>query len=158
MGDPLGLKAYLAMAKLVGILILIGIVCYQSSQIHKWHTQSDKQVAARVADRASYEAAQRQAADKNKADVLAKEQQYKRNNDEAVGNLNARIERLRHELSAQPSTAPGSAGGSNLPQADNPSGATGQAGVCLTPEELLHGATNEERFDQLITLILKQTR
>ena len=61
MGDPLGLKAYLAMGKLVALLLAIGLICYQSSQIHKWHKQADAQSAARQRDRDSYEAAQKQA-------------------------------------------------------------------------------------------------
>lgn len=121
------------------------------SDASRWHKQF-------VTDRASYQRAQAEADAKNKADVRSKEEQYKRNNDEAVSSLNDRIARLRRELSARSGAAPGSAGGSSLPQADHSPGAAGQAGVCLAPEELLRGAENEERYDQLITLILKQTR
>ena len=140
----------------LAILILIGVTTYQSDKIHDWHTQSDKCAAARKADRARYEQAQKDAEARNKAQVRATEEQYKRNNDEAVSSLNDRIARLRRELSARPGSTEGSAGRPGVPQADNPPGTPGKAGVCISPEELLRGAENEERHDQLITLILKQ--
>jgi hypothetical protein len=145
------------------VLALVCVVEFVSLKAEKRHSAKVEArlvnvTAARAADRQAYIKAQDDAAVKNKAEVAATEQQYKRSNDEAVSNLNARLAQLRAELlrKAAPGAAKGSAGNASPPKADDSRGSAPTAGVCLTPEELLRAAENEERHDQLIKLIRKQ--
>jgi hypothetical protein len=114
--------------------------------------QRDEAVDGRKADRSAYEAAQAKAKADNLEHVRKIETEQKVINDEVTRDLNARLERLRSELRRHPA-AGGSSGGPGVSQTGNQPGAPEEAGVCLTPEELLRGAENEERHDQLITLV-----
>jgi small-conductance mechanosensitive channel len=129
----------------------------EQSQNAKLKAQLHECTSLRAQDRTNYIAAQKAAEAENKAQVQSIESQYQRNNDEAVANLNARLERLRRELSqggtAAPQSHPVKPG---LPQAGDPTPAPGATGVCYPPEVILRAAENEERFDELITLIQKQ--
>ena len=110
---------------------------------------------ARMADRQAYERAQREAADKNRAQVAKVEQEQERITDEVQSDLGARLERLRGELRAK--AAQGAARRSDPPKGGaTTEGADGEAGVCLTPDQLLRGAENEERHDQLINWVERQ--
>jgi hypothetical protein len=121
----------------------------------KVETQLSKCAATRHADQEAYRKAQADAQAKNRQHVAEIERQYQRNNDEAVATLNARLERLRRELSnAAPQSHPN---GASPPKADDPEGASGETRVCIAAKDFLRAAENEERFDELITLILKQT-
>src|SRR5690242_15832884 len=106
---PMTLSQYLAIGKLVGILAAVAIICWQSSQIHKWHQQSDHCADARRLDRQSYETAQNDAAAKNREQVAAVEQQYKRNSDNEKDAYLRDLAELRR-LRSQAPAAPGAAG------------------------------------------------
>ena len=100
---PMTISQYLAIGKLVGILAAIAIICWQSSQIHKWHQQSDHCAAARQADRTTYETAQRQAAQQNQAHVQQIEQQYQGITDnakDAYARDHAELVRMRAQRDA----------------------------------------------------------
>jgi hypothetical protein len=110
----LNIRDYLAIGKLIALLGAIGLLCWQSSQIHKWHTQNDKCVAARQADQAAFAqtvanyraaAAQAEAEDKaNAARVKAQQDQIsKEQSDEyqkRIADARARADRLRREGSS----------------------------------------------------------
>jgi hypothetical protein len=150
------LSQYLMIGKLAALLGAVAIICWQSSQIHRWHKHYESEHTARLADRAAYERAQKQADAQNKADIQRTEQRQKEISDATVANLNTRIAELRRVL-AQPRAAqshPGEPNLSTVPDAAQP--ASGEAGVCLTPEQLLRAAENEERHDQLIHWIEQQ--
>lgn len=147
---------YVSGGLLIACMILGLALKIERAHSHKLSNRVTEITQLREADRRNYAAAAKEAELKNREDVARKEAEYRRNNDEAVSNLNARIERLRRELSAQSGADQGSAGGSSPPQADDSQRAPGAAGVCLAPEVILRAAENEERHDQLITLIRKQ--
>lgn len=155
MSDPLGIKAYLAMAKLVGLLILISIVCYQSSQIHKWHTQADKQAAARIADRLLYEAAQKQAEAQNLAHIAQIEKQQDAINEKARSDYRRDLDRLR----SQPRTDQGASGGSKAPpDGKAPGGAGSTDPLRLPPEKLLRVQEIELQLQYLIDWVNRQSQ
>jgi anti-sigma28 factor (negative regulator of flagellin synthesis) len=85
--------------KLIALLGAIAIICWQSSQIHKWHENATHCGEARAADRTSYEQAQKTAEALNKAQVERVKSQQQRITDDVEANLSARLERLRRELS-----------------------------------------------------------
>jgi hypothetical protein len=132
-------------------------LAHSRSQSARWQKQFQSEHTARITERKSYETAQVQAKAKNEAEVHATEERYKRNNDEAVSSLNDRLARLRRELSAGgTAAAQGHPGQPQVSQVDGAAGAPGSPRLCLSPAELLRAAENEERHDQLITLIEKQ--
>jgi hypothetical protein len=135
------------------ILALIAALAIQGSRVSNLQEKLAGCQQGRAADRATYEAAQAQAAEKNRAQVRTIEQKQEAANAQAVSNLSARLERLRSELRASTGASKGGAGSAGLSEAGGGSSAPGASGLCLTPEELLHGASNEERHDELITLV-----
>lgn len=139
----------------IALLALTAAFLRANDKAADWKRQAEHCAEARKADRTAYETAQKQAAESNKAYVAKKEAEYAKNNSEALDALNARLERLRRELRDHPA-AGGSAGGAGSPQADGPESPAGAPRVCVAPEVVLRGAENEERHDQLITLIEKQ--
>jgi hypothetical protein len=142
-----------ALALFIGSLMLA--LKIERTQNDKLKAQITACAEGRQADRTAYEAAQKAAAEKNKATVARIESEQERINDEVESNLTARLERLRRELRAQ--AAPGSAGGTPTgPDGKTPGVVDGAPRMCPSPEELLRGAENEERHDQLITWIEKQ--
>jgi hypothetical protein len=149
-------------------LIGLGLVClllavqtvrlgHRTNQLERARIDLNECREGRKQDRAAYEQAQRDAAAKNKADVQRIVGEQDRNSDEVQADLRARIERLRSELRGKgsaPGGAPRSPGAG--PDVQGSPGADGEAGVCLSPEELLRAAENEEKHDQLITLLERQ--
>jgi hypothetical protein len=111
---------------------------------------------AHTADIARWKAGAAASDDANRERVATVEAKYKEQNDEAKAYLTGRLELLRRQLRGQGGNDQSRPGGPDLPPADNPTGTTGQAGVCLSPEVILRGAENEERHDELISLILRQ--
>jgi hypothetical protein len=113
--------------------------------------------AARATDRRTYEDAQRQAKEANRAEVQRIKSEQEKISHEVQSDLNARLERLRRELRAKGSTAGGASRGPGASPNGKPTERTdGEAGLCLAPEELLRGAENEERHDQLISWVERQ--
>lgn len=120
-----------------------------------WKRNAEAQAKGRREDRAAYENAQRLASEKNKAHVQRIEAEQERINREAQSTLADRLERIRSELRQQ--AARGSAGGSGLPQSSEaPCRAADPAWMCLSPEERLRAAENEERHESLIDWIVRQ--
>lgn len=142
----------------IAILILLGVVAFQSDKIHYWKQAARNCELQRQADRAGYEQAQAEAAKANAEHVAQVEKQQQQVTDEISRDLETRLARLRAELLRQSSVkgSSGGAGASVVPGAAE--GATGQAGLCLAPEELLHAAESEERHDQLINWVEQQMK
>jgi hypothetical protein len=100
-----------------------------------WHRQFDAEHAGRLADRASYQQAQKDAAAQNQAQVAAVEQQYQRNSDEtndAYARDHAELVRLRKQ---RDEAAKGSSGGSGSSHANPASGGADGDGVQVPPAD-----------------------
>lgn len=148
---PWKLIGYCALG--MALVLMYAALRIEQAQNVKLKAQIEKCADARKADRATYEKAQADAKAKNLEDVRQREANQQRLNDETVSNLNARLERLRSELRQRASAPQGHPGQPGPPEAGSGSGAAEAPGVCLTPEEHVRAAENEERHDQLITLI-----
>jgi hypothetical protein len=111
----------------------------------------------RKADRDTYAKAQAEARALNEKQVARIEKEQEAISNEISRNLTARLERLRSELRSK--AAPRNPGSPQAgPDGEAPGGADGEAGLCLTSEELLRAAENEERHDQLISWIEQQLK
>jgi hypothetical protein len=111
--------------------------------------------AAREADRRSYVEAQRKAAEQNKLVVQRIETQQQRITANVEADLNARLERLRRELrSTAPQGVAGSPKAGGVPQAAPADPDASR--LCLEADQLLRGAENEERHEQLIRWVKEQ--
>jgi hypothetical protein len=145
------LYKYIAGGLLFACLLLGLRLGLEIRHAHKLETQLAKVTAARAADRAAYLQAQKDAAAKNQADIQRTEQRQKEISDARVSDLNARLERIARELRDNPA-AKGSAGSAKLPETGaTPCRAFDPAWLCLSPDDRLRAAQNEERHDQLIT-------
>lgn len=140
------------------ILALLATIAIQSSQIHKWHTQADKQAAARAADRATYEAAQAQAAAANSAEVKRIEQQQQKVTEDVETRYRSDLARLRAERlparTAAPQGAPNGTGAGGAGQASG--GPCGEA-LPLPADDLLRAQETELQLNALIDWVLGQS-
>lgn len=142
-------------AVLIAFLTLFLLWKAADRRADKFQRQLIECSQGRKADREAYEAAQREAERRNRAKVNEIERQQEQITDETTRDLNARLERLRRELRDKAAgSAPGRSGSPAVPA--TPQGTDAAPRVCLTPEELLRAAENEERHDQLITWLEKQ--
>lgn len=156
------LAPYLTIGKLVAILAAVGIICWQSSQIHRWHTKYDDERTARLVDRQSYKTAQREAQtlnDKQNAQTLAKQQRI---TDNAEKSYESDLARLRAELARRLSesgdaTAQGAADRAAAPDLPNPAAEPAETGaVCISPEAYVSGAETELQLERLIQWVREQ--
>ena len=123
----------------------------------KLQAQLSKCTAGREADRAAYRQAQIDAEAKNKAHVADVEAQQKRISDERLKDANDRLSRLAGELRARGPAAQSHPNGAGSPPVSSPSGgASNPAQLCLSPDQLLRAAQDEERHSQLIQWIDQQ--
>jgi hypothetical protein len=153
------IRTILKFAPWVAILLLLGWSARLNDLRDRWHHQYTAEHAGRLADRTAYETAQKQAQAQNKAHVAAVEAQQKRISDERLKDANARLTRLADELRARGPAAQGFAHGAGSPALPgSASGTSSAAGLCLSPEQLLRAAQDEERHDQLIQWIEQQMR
>lgn len=158
------LAAALRHWKLIALGLLFAALAVQTFRIDSLkgklesaRTELKAEKAGRIADRKAYEAAQRQAQEMNKAQVQQIERQQEQVTDEIQRDLTARLEQLRRQLRAQDKAPGGSAGRPNSPAVpQSGQGTPPTAGVCLTPEQLLRGAENEERHERLIEWVERQ--
>ena len=164
-GLPLAAKAlpwkligFCALGMLVAGLFLA--LKLERTQNDKLKAQIEKCSEARRADRATYQRAQAEASLLNKAQVQRIEKKQQEITNEVSSDLNARLERLRRELSKpRPSAAGGSPGSAGAgPDGESRPGSDEEAGLCLAPDELLSAAESEERHDRLIDWIEKQLK
>jgi len=124
-----------------------------------WRRQFDAEHSGRLADRQAYAKAQADAKAANLAHVTDVEAQQKRISDERLKDANDRLARLADELRARGPAAQGSSGRTSPPKVPGSASGTPQTpGLCLSPEQLLRAAQDEERHDQLITWIEQQMK
>jgi hypothetical protein len=125
---------------------------------HKLETQLTKCTEGRAADRASYAQAQKDAQALNDQQIQRAKAEQEKISNETVSDLERRLELIRRELrkpgAAAPQSHPASPEAGSAGQA--PGGASSEAGMCLSAEERLRSAENEERHDQLITWVERQ--
>jgi hypothetical protein len=153
------LSQYLMIGKLVALLGAIAIICWQSSQIHRWHKHYESEHTARLADRATYEQAQKDAARLNQQQIQHVKHQQQEISDATVATLNSRLELIHSELRKQSNAAPPhpSAGPTAGNASEAPCTVNDPAWMCLSPADRLLAAENEERHDELIDWNLKQS-
>jgi hypothetical protein len=139
----------------VGMLTALRLTQAQNGKLK---AQLHECTIGRQSDRISYEQAQKTAEALNRAQVERVKSQQQRITDDVEANLSARLERLRRELRSN--TAPQSAPVSPNPSLTGPAseGPAPTARLCLSTEELLRAAENEERHDQLINWVLGQSQ
>jgi hypothetical protein len=124
----------------------------------RWLHQYQSEHAARANDLKVYRQAQANAAAKNKADVAAAAQKQKDISNAQVATLNDRLARLSDELRARGPAAQSHPVEPGVPQTGNASpGTPGAPGLCLSPDQLLRAAQDEERHNELIDWVLKQS-
>jgi sarcosine oxidase gamma subunit len=144
---------WLRAAPYLAILLLIGFIAFQGSRIDGLKGKLETCESNRAADQSAYRAAQAEAKAKNLEDVRKQETEWKAANNETVRDLHSRLELLRRELRKGTPAPQGHSGSAGVPQAGGEPGTPEEARVCLAPDEFLRAAENEERHDQLITLI-----
>lgn len=143
----------------LGALLIVQTIRVKAEQrhAHKVETQLSKVVAARKADHEAYVKAQAAAAAKNIAQVAHVKQQQQEITDATVSRLGARLELIRGELRRSNSQgAPGSAPTGDPGQ--TPCRASNSAWLCLSPQDRLSAAENEERHDELIDWVIAQSK
>jgi hypothetical protein len=141
------------------ILALLFAVIGLKSNRDLWKGRTQHLTQLREFERKSYDRAQEIAAEMNKAEIERIRKQQEAITDEVSSDLNSRLERIRRELRQVSPAAPGAPKGpgtSNPGQA--PCIANDPAWLCVAPEERLLGAENEERHDQLITWVERQSQ
>lgn len=124
----------------------------------RWQKQFTAEHDGRIADRKAYTKAQSDAHAQNVADVQRVEAKQKEITNETVSTLNARLERIRGELRATPSAPSGL---TDKPQVSEdgttPCRAFDPSWLCVSPADRLRAAENEERHDQLIDWVERQS-
>jgi hypothetical protein len=146
-------------AALAILLFLIAAWKLADRRADRFEAQAIELTQLRAQDRANHEAAAREAERLNKATIARIKSDQQEISDEVTSDLNSRLERIRREL-RPPSQAnpgrppePGTGGAGSAPcRADDP------AWLCVAPEERLRAAENEERHDQLINWVDRQSR
>jgi hypothetical protein len=124
-----------------------------------WRKQFNSEHSGRLADRTAYTNAQAAAAAQNKAHVADVEAQQQRISDERLKDANDRLARLAGELRARGPAAQGHSSGAGSPALPgSASGVDAAPGLCLSSEQLLRAAQDEERHAQLIQWIEQQLK
>jgi hypothetical protein len=153
------LSQYLMIGKLVALLGAVAIICWQSSQIHRWHTHYNSEHQAHQRDIDAYRAAQATAAVQNKAHVQQIETQQQKVTNDVEADYQRKLDAMRRELRDNPKAAAGSANGTASPQVRDTSCITGDtSGVPLSDAERLRAAENELQLDELITWVEQQSQ
>jgi hypothetical protein len=137
-----------------------GALLVSHHETASWKKQFNAEHGARKADQDAYRKAQADAQALNQAQVSKAKLHQQEISNAIVARLNDDIARLRRELSQGGASAPQSH--PVRPAAGNPGGPSaatpGEAGLCLSPEELLRAAENEERHDRLIDWVEEQSK
>jgi hypothetical protein len=148
------ISQYLMIGKLVALLGAIALICWQSSQIHKWHENATHCGEARVADRTSYEQAQKTAEALNKAHVETENKLRSQINEASRHSFTADRDRLR----AQSGAAQGAAGSAGLPAVPKAAPGTPPEVLSLPPAELLRAQELELQLNALIGWVEEQVK
>jgi hypothetical protein len=148
----------------IGCIILciicgVLLIAHKADQRHiaKVEKQLHACTKGREADRAAYRQAQQEASVQNQKQVATVTAEHDRINHAQVSTLNQRLQLIADELRRE-RAAQGAAGGpATGPDVAAPCRAADPAWMCLSPEERLSAAQNEERHDELIDLVLKHS-
>jgi hypothetical protein len=122
----------------------------------RWQHQWQSEHLGRLADRATYEAAQQRAAAENKANVAAKEAESKRITDEtqsAYQRDHAELVRLREQRTA---AAKGSTGAARASETSATAAGADDHGLQLSPDEYLQAQEIELRLMHLQNWVERQ--
>ena len=143
--------------KLIGFGILCLLLAVQTWRLDRAQDKYEDCQAGRQRDRAAYAQAQRDAKAKNEQQVQRIVSEQDRITKDVEADLTARLERLRSELRSK--AAPRNPGSPEAgPDGKAPGTASDPPAMCLSPEELLRAAEDEERHDQLITWVEEQLK
>lgn len=148
------LHQYLMIGKLVALLGCIALICFQSSQIHRWHKHFDSERSAHQRDNDTYRQAQKDADAANKAHVETENKLREQINEASRSSFIADRDRLRAQSGA-PKGAPGSTAVPGVPKA---APGTPPEVVSLPPAELLRAQELELQLNALITWIEGQSK
>ena len=157
------LREYLAIGKLIALLGAIGLLCFQSSQIHSWHTLYDAEHSGRMADRAAYAQAQKDAQAKNLATVAADKAERERITHDISQSYESELASLRADLARRlraqapaPQGAPGQPGLPGVSQA--PGGSDGSSRVSIPTDLYVRGAELELQLERLQQWVAEQVK
>ena len=148
---------YLSGGLAIALLIFIGLWKMEQRRGDKFERRVTELTELRKSDRASYEAAQREAKAKNEAEVARIEARQKEITDNAKDSYArdlAELRRLRSQTRA-PGSAPGRPGVSVVPETTG--GADGAARVCVPESDALRSAETELRLLHLQRWLREQT-
>jgi hypothetical protein len=161
------LPAFLIPALKYWKLISIGLLCLALAvqSVRLGHAKNETERVkvnlsecrqGRIDDRNAYQDAQRKARELNEAEVKRISDEQDRISNNVESDLRARLERLRDEL-RKGTPAPQGIAGRPKAGADGKAagGVANPPALCLSAEELLRAAEDEERHDQLITWVEK---
>jgi hypothetical protein len=128
------ISRYVMIGKLLAILGAVCIICWQSSQIHRWHKQFNSEHAAHENDRKAYELAQKEAHLNNHAHVQNIEQKSRSISDDERKSYLSDLAKLRaSRLRSQGRTSQGAANGTGAPKAPAPAAGTDGNGLQVPP-------------------------
>jgi hypothetical protein len=167
------LSQYLAIGKLLGILVMVGIICAQSSMIHRWHMHYNSEHEAHLRDNAAHDqtvANYRAAADaarladkanaervKSLGDQISKERsdEYQKR----IADARARAERLRRLSQGSGAGKANTCGAGTAPVSGVPAAAGGTPeAACkdrLPAGDALTATEQAIQLDELIKWIIK---
>lgn len=148
----------------IALALLAGVQAIRASIDHRSLVKANHRITEltelRKSDRASYEAAQRQAAANNQLQIQSVKRQQEAITNEVKTNLGARLDLIRRELSKGGTAAPQNTPGSPPAGISGPTPcrAYDPAWLCLSPSARLLAAENEERHDELIDWAARQSQ
>jgi hypothetical protein len=115
------IREYLMIGKLLALLAAIALICWQSSQIHRWHTHYISEHAAHERDINAYRAAQAQAEAANLAQIAKVKAEQERITGNVERSYESDLARLRVDLAQRlrQQAAKGASGNSAAPGLPN---------------------------------------
>ena len=166
------LAPYFAMGKLIALLGAVALICWQSSQIARWHRQFNSEHEAHLRDNAAhvqtvanYRAAAKAAEEADRANAArvkaAADQISKERSDEykkRIADARARAERLRRLSQGEAGGAdPCGAAAKDMPSVPKPAAGAAEA-TCkdrLPPSDQLIATEQAIQLDELIKWVKK---
>jgi FtsZ-interacting cell division protein ZipA len=146
---------YLSGGLAIALLIFIGLWKMEQRRAGKLADRVVELTELRKSDRASYEAAQREAELRNKATVQKIEERNEQISDRVRSDYQRDLQRLRDQSKANRGS-PGGPGVSGVPKASG--GVDGADQVRLPPEQLLRAQEIELQLKHLIDWVRGQSR
>jgi FtsZ-interacting cell division protein ZipA len=145
---------YLSGGLAIALLIFIGLWKMEQRRGDKFERRVTELTELRKSDRASYEAAQREAKAKNEAEVRQIEERHEQISDRVRSDYRRDLERLRSQTKAPGSKTSGP-GVSVVPETTG--GADGADPLRLSPDQLLRAQELELQLKYLIEWVQRQS-